>query len=107
MTTTAAIRFLRRNSQGTIPRDRATVVAKVFGRALSDLGPEFGGTERVPVPELACALAGIEVEIPTHLVHQISQFNTERATLHLARRHSSATGSPVETRTVFNNLRGC
>jgi hypothetical protein len=85
MTTSDAIRFLRRNASGTIPRSRATVIADVFGRALSDLGPEFRKTGHVAVPELACALAGLEVEIPTHLVLLISHFNTERATLRLAR----------------------
>lgn len=84
MTTTAAIRFLRRNALGTIPRRRAAVVSKVFGRTLSDLGPAFASSGGIPVPELACALARIEVEIPTHLIHLISQWNTERATLHLA-----------------------
>jgi hypothetical protein len=84
MTTTAAIRFLRRNSSRTIPRRRATRLAKVFGRTLSDFGPEFGRSGRVPVPALACALARIEVEIPAHLMDLISQYNTERAANHLA-----------------------
>jgi hypothetical protein len=60
------------------------LVAKAFGRTLSDLGPEFGGSGRVAVPELACALAGIEIEIPTHLMELISEWNTECATNHLA-----------------------
>lgn len=85
MTTTAAIRFLRRNSFGTIPRSRAAVVAKVFGHTLSDLGPAFRKSGRVPVPEFACALAGIEVEIPRHLMELISVWNTECATIHLER----------------------
>jgi len=95
MTKTAAIRFLRRNSLGTIPRSRATVVAKVFGRTLSDLGPVFGRSGPVSILEFACALAGIEVEIPTHLVHLISQWNTECATLHLERAVYVARGGRV------------
>ncbi len=94
MTITAAIRFLRRNALGTIPRNRAAVIAGLFGRPLSDLGPEFRKTGRVAVPELACALAGIEVEIPTHLIHLISQHNTERASMRLQRHPSAASWAP-------------
>jgi hypothetical protein len=66
------------------------MLAKVFGRTLSDFGPEFGSSGRVPVPALACALARIEVEIPAHLMDLISQYNTERAANHLQGRMRAA-----------------
>jgi len=105
MTTTAAIRFLRRNSFGTIPRSRAAVVAMVFGRTLSDLGPAFRKSGRVPVPELACALAGIEVEIPVHLMELISVWNTECATLRLAHRIAFAKNVATQTDSVSRHSR--
>jgi hypothetical protein len=55
------------------------MLAKAFGRTLSDLSPVCRSSDRVSVPVLACALAQIEVEIPAHLMDLISQYNTERA----------------------------
>jgi hypothetical protein len=100
MTTSAAIRFLRRNSFGTIPRSRAAVVAKVLGRTLSDLGPAFRSSGRIPVPEFACALAGIKEEIPRHLMELISVWNTECATIRLAHRIAFAKNTATETDSV-------
>lgn len=85
MTRETALQLLRAHATGRLLRMHAETVARAFDRRLDDLHPRFRAEELIPVPEVACALAGLPIEIPPYLIDRISAHNTERATRRLAK----------------------